>query len=86
MKDAISHFDKNTLTYTYSNIGWSFTNLFDGNLRITELEKRGLKSIKDPQEIGNEIEFSGGKQAVEILKSKQYELDKLEMPSKSTSK
>ncbi len=41
MKDAISHFDKKTFSYTYTNNGWSFTNFFEGNLRISELEKRG---------------------------------------------
>jgi hypothetical protein len=38
--DPISEFDGRTISYTYDN-GWSFTNRFDGNLRISEVPVRG---------------------------------------------
>ena len=41
MKDAISIFDQMSLSYTYENNGWSFTNFFDGYMRISEMESRG---------------------------------------------
>ena len=41
MSDALSHFDKKSLSYTYENNGWEFTNYFQGNLRISEMESRG---------------------------------------------
>ena len=41
MKNAISKFDKKTFTYTYTNNNWSFTNYFEGNLRISEVGERG---------------------------------------------
>jgi hypothetical protein len=56
MKNAISRFDKKTFSYTYSNNGWSFTNFFDGNLRISELEKRGtLRETVTVSEISQDI-------------------------------
>ena len=42
MKDAISVFDQKLLSYTYENNGWSFTNYFDGHIRISEVENRGI--------------------------------------------
>ena len=41
MNDAISVFDQKSLSYTYENNGWSFTNYFDGHTRISEVEGRG---------------------------------------------
>lgn len=41
MNDAISVFDKKSLSYTYNNNGHSDTNYFDGHTRITEVEGRG---------------------------------------------
>lgn len=41
MTDALSYFDKKSLSYTYNNNGWSFTNYFEGNIRISEMESRG---------------------------------------------
>ena len=38
--DPISEFDGRTISYTYDN-GWSFTNKFDGHLRISEVPARG---------------------------------------------
>lgn len=38
--DPISEFDGRTISYTYEN-GWSFTNRFDGHLRISEVPVRG---------------------------------------------
>jgi hypothetical protein len=56
MKNAISHFDKKSLTYTYSNNGWSFTNFFDGNLRISEMGERGtLRETVAVSEISQDI-------------------------------
>lgn len=40
-QDPIATFDEKTIGYTYNN-GWSFTNTFDGNLRITEVPGRGV--------------------------------------------
>lgn len=37
---AIDVFNGKTLSYAYSN-GWSFTNFFEGNLRISHVEGRG---------------------------------------------
>lgn len=39
--DPISAFDGKTISYTYDN-GWSFTNRFEGHLRITEVPVRGV--------------------------------------------
>lgn len=41
MTDAESHFNKKSFSYTYENNGWSFTNYFEGNIRISEMESRG---------------------------------------------
>ena len=38
--DPISELDGRTISYTYDN-GWSFTNRFDGHLRISEVPVRG---------------------------------------------
>lgn len=38
--DPISTFDKKTISYTYDN-GWSFTNTFDGHMRISVVPRRG---------------------------------------------
>ena len=39
--DPIARFDEKTISYTYDN-GWSFTNTFDGNLRISQVPGRGV--------------------------------------------
>ena len=41
MTDAQAHFEKKSLSYTYENNDWSFTNYFEGNIRISEMEARG---------------------------------------------
>lgn len=41
MKNALAHFDKKTFSYTYTNNEWSFTNYFEGDLRISEVGERG---------------------------------------------
>lgn len=41
MNKAVEFFNKMSLSYTYDNNGWSFTNYFDGTTRISELEARG---------------------------------------------
>jgi len=38
--DPIAEFDQKTISYTYAN-GWSFTNTFDGHLRLSEVPGRG---------------------------------------------
>ncbi len=38
--DPIASFDKKTISYTYDN-GWSFTNTFDGQTRISVVPRRG---------------------------------------------
>lgn len=55
MNDAISKFDQMSLSYTYENNGWSFTNFFDGHTRISELESRGTL-----REVVTVIEVSDG--------------------------
>ena len=40
-QDPIARFDGKMISYSYDN-GWSFTNTFDGNLRITETSGRGV--------------------------------------------
>ena len=40
LNDPISAFDGRTISYTYDN-GWTFTNRFEGHLRITEVPVRG---------------------------------------------
>ena len=56
MKNALSKFDKKTFTYTYTNNNWSFTNYFDGNLRISEVGTRGtLREIVTISEYPAEV-------------------------------
>ncbi len=38
--DPIAEFDQKTISYTYTN-GWSFTNTFDGHLRLSDVPGRG---------------------------------------------
>ena len=38
--DPIAKFDKKSISYTYDN-GWSFTNTFDGQTRISVVPRRG---------------------------------------------
>lgn len=40
-RDPIDRFHKKTISYTYDN-GWSFTNAFEGNTRISEVPGRGV--------------------------------------------
>jgi phenolic acid decarboxylase len=40
--DGIASFDKTTISYTYDN-GWSFTNTFDGHLRISHVPRGELR-------------------------------------------
>ena len=39
--DPIARFDEKTISYTYDN-GWSFTNTFDGNVRMSQVPGRGV--------------------------------------------
>lgn len=38
MINAELHVDKKSLSYTYENKSWSFTNYFEGKTRISEME------------------------------------------------
>ncbi len=40
--DPIADFDGKTISYTYDN-GWSFTNTFDGHLRISNVPRGQLR-------------------------------------------
>lgn len=40
-QDPLARFHEKTISYTYDN-GWSFTNTFDGNIRISEVPGRGV--------------------------------------------
>ncbi len=56
MKNAIAKFDQKTFTYTYTNNDWSFTNYFEGDLRISEVGARGtlrekVKIVEYPDEV-----------------------------------
>ena len=56
MTDALSYFDQMSLSYTYENNGWSFTNFFDGHIRISEMESRGtLRETVTIEELRDEI-------------------------------
>lgn len=58
MKDAISIFDQKSLSYTYENNGWSFTNYFDGHTRISEMETRGtLRELVTVIEVSESVYF-----------------------------
>lgn len=58
MNDAISVFDQMSLSYTYENNGWSFTNFFDGYIRISEVDGRGtLREVVNVIEVSNGIYF-----------------------------
>jgi len=41
MDNAVDHFNGKKFSYVYDN-GWEFTNFFQGNLRVSEMEKRGV--------------------------------------------
>lgn len=56
MTDALSRFDQMSLSYTYENNGWSFTNYFDGSIRISELESRGtLRETVTIEELRDDV-------------------------------
>lgn len=40
--DPVSFFDGKTISYTYDN-GWSFTNVFDGRLRVSSVPRGVLR-------------------------------------------
>lgn len=40
--DALAVFDGHSISYTYEN-GWSFTNYFEGELRISEMKGKTLR-------------------------------------------
>jgi hypothetical protein len=45
-----------SLSYTYENNGWAFTNYFDGSIRITEMESRGtLREVVTIDELRDDI-------------------------------
>lgn len=56
MTAALSRFDQMSLSYTYENNGWAFTNYFDGSIRITEMESRGtLREVVTIDELRDDI-------------------------------
>ncbi len=56
MTDALSRFNQMSLSYTYENNGWSFTNFFDGGIRISEMASRGtLRETITIEELRDEI-------------------------------
>ncbi len=46
--DPIARFDGKTISYTYDN-GWSFTNTFQGNIRVTDTPRRG--ELREPVQV-----------------------------------
>ncbi len=46
--DPIARFDGKTISYTYDN-GWSFSNTFEGNIRVTDTPRRGV--LREPVQL-----------------------------------
>ncbi|MDH3189881.1 MAG: hypothetical protein OEM39_04475 [Acidimicrobiia bacterium] len=55
--DPISVFDGKTISYTYDN-GWSFTNTFDGHLRISHVPRGELREHVDMIELRDGLFFA----------------------------
>jgi len=54
--DPISVFDGKTISYTYDN-GWSFTNAFDGNLRVSHVPRGELREITEVVQLRDGLFF-----------------------------
>lgn len=46
--DPIARFAGKTISYTYDN-GWTFSNTFEGNIRVTDSPRRG--ELREPVQI-----------------------------------
>ncbi len=55
-RDPISVFDGKTISYTYDN-GWSFTNTFDGHLRISQVPRGELREHVEMIELRDGLFF-----------------------------
>jgi len=55
--DPISVFDAKTISYTYDN-GWSFTNTFDGHLRISHVSRGELREHVEMIELRDGLFFA----------------------------
>ena len=49
-RDPVSAFDGKTISYTYDN-GWSFTNTFEGHLRISDVPRGHLREHVEMAEL-----------------------------------
>ena len=56
MTDQISRFDGKTISYTYGN-GWSFTNTFDGHLRISHVPRGELREHVEMRQLRDGLFF-----------------------------
>ncbi len=56
MSDAISVFDGKSISYTYDN-GWSFTNQFEGNLRISHVPRGELREQVEIEQLREGLFF-----------------------------
>lgn len=54
--DPISVFDQTTLSYTYDN-GWSFTNSFEGHLRVSEVPRGVLREHVEVVQLREDLYF-----------------------------
>lgn len=54
--DPIAVFDGKSVSYTYDN-GWSFTNTFDGHLRITDAPRAELREHVEIVEVRDGLYF-----------------------------
>ena len=55
--DPISVFDGKTISYTYDN-GWSFSNTFDGHLRISQVPRGELREYVEMIELRDGLFFA----------------------------
>lgn len=56
-RDPISTFHGKTISYTYDN-GWSFTNTFDGHLRISNVPRGELREHVEMVELRDGLFFA----------------------------
>ena len=54
--DPITVFDGTSLSYTYDN-GWSFTNSFEGHLRVTEAPRGVLREHIEVNKLRDDLYF-----------------------------
>ena len=56
MTDPIARFNGTTISYSYDN-GWSFTNTFDGHLRVSHVPRGELREHVEMAEIRDGLFF-----------------------------